>query len=141
MLSAIWTNRFSVGNGKIDSAHREIVNMIFRIAYLIAEREETALAENFRLLEANICAYFELEESMAGAINHDFTPHKLAHQSLLIDLQCVRKNLEEKNGKWSDGDGKAFSVFWAKSFFQHIKDSEMLMQAFPNTDHYDLHPA
>lgn len=139
MLSAIWTNRFSVGNGKIDSAHREIINMIFRIAYLIGEREEAALAENFKLLELNICAYFELEERLAEAIRHDFTQHRLAHQSLLNELQGVRKNLEEKNGKWSDGDGKAFSNFWAKSFFQHIKDSEKLMQAFP--DGYDLHPA
>lgn len=141
VLSAIWTNRFSVGNGIIDSAHKDIINIIFRIAYLIGERNGAALTENFKLLEKNLCAYFELEEKFAQTVNHDFAQHKLAHQRLLNELQCLRKKLDDKNGLWSDGEGEAFSNSWAKCFVQHIKDNGKSMEALPNTDHYDLRPA
>lgn len=140
-LSAIWTNRFSVGNGIVDSAHKDIINIIFRIAYLIGERDEVALTENFKLLEMRLCTYFELEEKLAQTINHDFTQHKLAHQRLLNELQCLRKRLDEKNGMWSDGDGKDFSNSWAKGFVQHIKDNGKPMQTLPDTGFYDLYPA
>lgn len=140
-MSAIWTNRFSVGNEVIDSAHKDIINIIFRIAYLIKERDGAALTENFKLLELNLCANFEAEEKYAQTISHDFTQHKIAHQRLLNDFQYMRKHLEEKNGIWSDGEGEAFSNSWAKSFVQHIKGDGKPIKALLDTGCYDFQNA
>lgn len=139
-MSAIWTNRFSIGNRVIDSAHKNILNIIFRISYLIGERDGVALKETFKLLENSLCAYFQTEEKFAQAINIDFTQHKLAHQSLLNNFQNMRSILEEKNGMWSDGEGGAFTNFLAKSFVQHIKDDGMQMKVVLETLDYDLRP-
>ena len=136
-MSAIWTNRFSVGNSVIDSAHKNILNIIFRISYIIGERDGAALKEAFKLLENSLCAYFQAEEKFAHAINIDFTQHKLAHQSLLNNFQNLRGILEERNGMWSDGEGGAFTNSLAKSFVQHVKDDGMQMKVVLETLDYD----
>ena len=140
-MSAIWTNRFSVGNRVIDSAHRDILNILFRIAYLIGEKDFAALRETFMLLEESLCTYFEVEEKYAQSINVDFAHHRHTHQRLLNDIKCIRNTLEAKNGMWADGEGEAYTNSWVKNFVQHIKDDGKPMKAVLDTHYYDFQPA
>jgi len=139
-MSALWTNRLSVGNRIIDSAHKDILDIIMKIALLIGERDGAALTEAFKLLENSLCAYFEVEEKFAHAINIDFTKHKLSHQRLLHDFQCIKNILEAKNGMWSEGEGGYFTNSWAKYFVQHIKDDGKQMKVVLETHYYDFQP-
>lgn len=139
-MSAIWSNNLSVGNRTIDSAHKDIFSLIFRIAYLIGEKNVAALKEDFNLLENSLCAYFEVEEKFARAINVDFTQHKLKHQRLLKDFQNIRSVLEASNGKWLKEDEAFFTNTWAKGFVQHIKDDGKPMKVVLETHYYDFQP-
>ena len=139
-MSAIWSNNLSVGNRIIDSAHKDILNIIFKIAYLIGEKNVAALKEDFELLENSLCAYFETEEKFAQAINVDFTQHKLKHQLLLKDFQSIRSILEASNGVWLKGEEGVFTNSWAKGFVQHIKDDGKPMKIVLETHYYDFQP-
>lgn len=141
VMSSIGTNRFSVGNGIVDSAHKDILNIVFRIAYLIGKRDGAALKENFVLLENKLCAYFEIEEKLAQAISHDFSQHKLTHLRLLNDFQCIKNILESKNCMWAEEEGEFFTNSWAKGFVQHIKDDGMPAKAMLDTHYFDCQPA
>lgn len=139
-MSAIWSNNLSVGNRFIDSAHKDILNIIFKIAYLIGEKNAAALKEDFNLLEKTLCTYFEVEEKYAHAIDIDFTQHKLTHQRLLNDFKSIRSLLEANNGVWPNGDEGAFTNSWAKGFVQHIKVDGKPMKIVLETHYYDFQP-
>lgn len=138
-MVAIWTNNLSIGNRVIDSAHKDILGIIFKITFLIGERDES-LTETYKLLENSLYAYFEVEEKFAHAINVDFTQHKLTHQRLLKDFQSIKNVLEEKNGVWSDREKVVFINSWAKRFIRHITEDGKEMKIMLDTHYYDFQP-
>ena len=139
-MIAVWTNHLSIGNRAIDSAHEHIFSIINKASDLIGAQDGDALAETLKLLEDNLCAYFEVEEKIAQAVNVDFTEHDLVHQHLLSGLQRMRNVLAEKNGKWPDGEVEAFAIQWAKRFIQHIKIEGEPLKFVLNTYFYDFKP-
>ena len=139
-MITIWTNHLSVGNKIIDSAHEDILNLINRVDRLLEARDGAALTETFELLENCLCVYFEVEEKIAQAINFDFTQHKITHQRLLDDFQRRKNILAAKNGIWSDVEGKAFTIYLAKSFVQHINSEGKPMKIVLDTHYYDFQP-
>jgi len=130
-MNEIWINDCSAGNEALVSGHKEILNLIFRISYLIGKRDCAALSATFEMLENRLRAYFEAEEKSAQSSSHDFTRHKLEHQSLLEDFQRIRNVLEAKQCRWTGGEESVFTSSWVKSFVQHIKESGRTMAASP----------
>lgn len=139
-MIVIWTNHLSLGNRAIDSAHERILGIINRVGDSTEARDGAALTENLRLLENNLCACFEIEAKIAGAIRVDFSQHDLAHQRLLKDLQRIRNFLAEKNDLWSVREVEAFTIPWAKRFTQHIKVEGESLKIVLNTHFYDFKP-
>jgi len=130
-MSEIWVNDCSAGNEATGSGHKEILNIIFRISYLIGKRDCAALSATFDTLENRLRAYFEAEEKLAQSGSRDFTQHKLEHQSLLDGFQQIRCALEVKQCRWTDGEENVFANSWVKCFVQHIKESGRPVVASP----------
>lgn len=139
-MIAIWTNHLSIANRTIDTAHRQIFNTINNISKLIEARDDTALREALISLENSLCAYFEVEEKFARALNVDFDQHKLAHQQLLNDIHKMSNALAEKNGQWPGEDVEAFATPWTKRFIRHIKDEGKQMKVVLSSQYYDFQP-
>lgn len=139
-MIAIWTNQLSVGNRTIDSAHKHIFSILNRVGYYSGAGDGASVIETFNDLEDSLCVYFEVEEKIAHAINVDFTQHKLAHQTLLADLQYMRNISAEKNGMWSDREVESFTIPWVKRFVRHIMDEGKQMKVLLNTHYYDFQP-
>ena len=128
-MSEMWFNDCSAGSEELVSGHKEILNLIFRISYLIGKRDCAALPATFEMLENRLHAYFEAEEKSAQSGSHDFTRHKLEHKSLLEDFQRIRNMLEAKQCRWADGEENVFTNSWVKCFVQHIKESGRTLAA------------
>jgi hemerythrin-like metal-binding protein len=139
-MIVVWTNHLSLGNRAIDSAHERILGLINRVGDLTEAGDGAALKENLKLLENNLCACFEIEAKIAGAIQVDFSQHDLAHQRLLKDLQRIRNFLAEKNDVWSAREVEALTIPWAKRFTQHIKFEGESLKIVLNTHFYDFRP-
>lgn len=139
-MIAVWTNHLSVDNRIIDSAHKNILNVINRAGRLIGSRDVDALTETFGALEDSLRAYFEIEERIAQAVNVDFDQHKVVHQRLLSDFHCMRDILTEKNGRWSDSEAATLIDPWIKCFIRHIKDDEKHMKVVLSGQYYDFQP-
>ncbi len=139
-MIAVWTNHLSVANRMIDSAHKNIFNAINNAGYLIGSRDVDGLTEAFAGLEYSLCAYLEIEEKIAQAIDVDFEQHKEAHERLLEDFHCLRDALTKKGGKWTENEAKTLTEPWVKRFIRHIKDDEKQMKAVLSTQYYDFQP-
>lgn len=140
IMIALWTNHLSLANRAIDSAHKDIFEMINRVDDLIGTKDAAALKEALKSLEDSLCACFEVEEKITQAINVDFAQHRLAHQQLWNDFHYMRNILAEKNGKWSGGEAESLAAPWAKRFVQHIKNEGKQMKVVLSTQYYDFQP-
>ncbi len=135
-----WTKQLSVGNRVIDSAHKELLGMVNRMGYLVKVKDCSAIAEEFKLLEERLRAYFAVEESIAQAVNFHFASHKLAHQSMLDQFQRTRGDLAAMNGMWSDDDGEKRCCILRDRLVKHFKEESARLKLVLDTHLYDLQP-
>lgn len=134
------TKQLSVGNRMIDSAHKEVFDVIDRITHSIAVRNISALTEAFDLLENCLDAYFSVEENIAQAVGFDFTKHRLTHQDLSNEFQRLKNWLMEKNGLWSNFEEKGCIDSLKNCMVRHIKEDGKPLKVVLETHFYDFKP-
>ncbi len=139
MMKWACTKQLSVGNRAIDSAHKELFGVIDRIARSITERNISALAEAFDLLENCLCAYSAVEENVAQAVGFDFTEHMLTHQNLSNEFQRIKNWLTAKNGAWSEFEGKGCVDSLQNCMIRHIEEEGKQLKIVLETHFYDFH--
>lgn len=136
MISFSWSKELSVGNAILDSEHKNIISEINNIMRLIEARDSTALSDAFEMLENWLIIHFENEELFAQTVNFDFSQHKLAHQHLLNELQCLKNELVAKNAAWSDSGVNLYHLFFHNWLIEHITNEDMqmkpLLQSYPH---------
>jgi len=114
--------------------------LIHEIASLIKAGEVAALSEAFKLLENSLHAYFVVEESIAGALNFDFTQHSHGHQRLLKEFQKIKKDLLAKNSALFDLEVKRYTDSLRNCLIRHIKEDGKPLKAVLETQFYDFKP-
>lgn len=124
----------------IDSAHKEVFDVIDRIARSITGRNIPALTEAFDLLENCLDAYFSVEKNIAQAVGFDFTEHSATHQNLLNEFQRIQDWLMEKNGMWSKFEEKGCIDSLKNCMVQHIKEDGKPLKIVLETHFYDFKP-
>lgn len=135
-----WAKRLSVGNRIIDSFHKEILDMVDRIEYLIKAGDGSALSEAFGLLEDCLSDYFLVEKNIAEAVNFPFTQHDFAHQCLLDKVQRTKNELAA-NGMWSDTTARHYSMLLRNCLIKHIEEESKLIKIILDTQLYDFKPS
>lgn len=139
-MMSIWTRDLSIGNRILDSEHKKLYGLVSKIARSIAARDVAALSEAFDLLENCLCAYFAVEESIAQAINFDFTKHEFAHQCLLNEFQCMKAELAAKSGMWSDEEGDNYARSLMGCLIRHVEKDGRPLKIVLDTHLYDFCP-
>lgn len=139
-MTYTWTKQLSIGNRIIDSTHKEALGIINNIVRSIAARDVAALLEAFELLENGLRAYFVVEKNIAQAVNFDFNQHELAHLHLLNKLHCVKDELTDKSGLWSDDEVENYSHSLWNCLIQHIKKDSQPLKIVLDTHFYDFNP-
>lgn len=134
------TKQLSVGNRIIDCAHKEVFDVIDRIAHSIAVRNTSALTEAFDLLENCLDVYFSVEEDIAQAVGFDFTEHSATHQSLSNEFQRIKNWLMEKNGAWSKFEEKGCIDSLKNCMVRHIKEDGKPLKIVLETHFYNFKP-
>ena len=134
------TKQLSVGNRMIDAAHKEVFGMIDRVVHPIMVKDIAALLDEFDLLENCLRVCFSVEENIAQAVNFDFNQHRFAHQNLMSKLQRTRDWLMEKNGAWSEFEGKGCIDTLRNCLIRHIKEDGEPLKIILDTHYYDFKP-
>lgn len=135
-----FSKELSVGNRILDTEHKKLHGIINGIADSIAARDNTALLDAFELLESGLRAYFVVEESIAQAVDFDFTQHRLAHQGLLNKFQRIKVELMAKNGMCSKFDDECYIDSLRNCLIRHIKVDDKPLKIVLETHFYDFKP-
>ncbi|MDO8813420.1 MAG: hemerythrin family protein [Gallionella sp.] len=137
-----WTNELSVGNAVIDAEHKNLINMVNDVAHAIRERDCSAIAQAFEILENWLHVHFLNEEQIALAVKFDFSKHKAKQQYGLKELQHMRDELVGKRGVWSDGTVDHFTRSLKRWMIdKHIIELDMQMKPVLEGYPYDFMPA
>lgn len=86
-----WRPEFSVGDPAVDHEHRELIDLVNRLAGSINDRRpEAEIDRSFGDLLRSISAHFAHEERQMRRAGYDrFEDHKLDHERLLDALRDV----------------------------------------------------
>jgi len=136
----IFSKELSVGNRIIDSEHKNLHGIINGIAGLIEARDIATLHEAFELLENRLHAYFAVEETVAQAVNFDFTQHKLSHQRLLSEFRRIKHGLMSKNGLWTKLEKAGHITSLRKCLARHIAEDGKPLKIVLSEYLYDFKP-
>jgi hemerythrin len=91
-----WQDRYSVGNDAVDHEHKELIDLINRLA-----ETRTGHAEFFGDLHRGISAHFALEERFMREHGYDqFGAHKADHERLLDEIRDMMDEFDD--GKIDD---------------------------------------
>lgn len=124
-----WTKELSVGNGIIDSEHRNLIGMVNDVVHAIGMRDCGALEQAFGLLEDWLCVHFSNEAKIAQAINLDLSGRGPAQYHSLLELRRMRDELLAGNGIWPGGARDHFARSLKGWMIDgHIIDSDMPMK-------------
>lgn len=115
--------------------------MMGGIAGPLETRDVAALSDAFELLENRLCAYFAVEESIAQALDFDFTRHNLAHQNLLYKFRRIKDEIFALTGVLSKGYVECRISFLEHELIQHIRIDDKPFKAILDTQLYDFRPA
>ena len=140
-MGLIWAEHLSVGNGLIDSDHKNLIVVVNSMEQAIGLRDRAALSKAFVLLDTYITIHFRNEEKIAHAINFPFTQNKFEHRQLMHEMRYMVERLESNVGHWPDSLLERYSHFLSNWMIDHIIKTDMKMkpalQAYP----YDFRPA
>jgi len=135
-----WAEHLSVGNGIIDSDHKNLIVVVNRLANAIRARDRAALAKAFELLDTYMSVHFRNEEKIAEAIEFPFEKNKIDHRQLMHEMRYMVKELESMDSYWPDHLLQKYSRFLSSWLIDHIIKTDMKMkpalQAYP----YEFRP-
>jgi hemerythrin len=141
VMALIWTEHLSVGNGLIDSDHKNLIVVVNSMEQAIGRRDRAAVSKSFVLLDTYIAIHCRNEEKIAEAINFPFTQSKFEHRQLMHEMRYMVEKLESNVGLWPDSLLERYSNFLSSWMTDHIIKTDMKMkpalQAYP----YDFRPA
>lgn len=135
-MNFTWTEQLSVGNGVIDSDHKDLINQVNGLIHAIETRNRSDMAQVFKHLEHRLCLHFANEEKIARAVNFDYSYHELAQQYGLNELRFLRSLLSSKKCLWFDDAIEHFTFFlkgWMIDYHINSLDMRMkpVLQALP----------
>lgn len=133
--------RTSVGNRKIDSAHREVFDIIHRIQLSFRACRHEDIFEDFRLLEEALQACFSLEEWIAQSVGFDFTTHREMHQGMLKRHQRAREEiLVAGDGTLHSAKLDAYTGYLNDWLVRHLDHESEPLRILLDTYIYDFVP-
>lgn len=139
-MALIWTKQLSVGNGTLDSEHKNLIGMVNSIEFAISRRDSESLLQLLKQLKESVRDHFANEERIAEAINLPFDNHKLAHRHLQKELKSTRDELDTKGGMWPAYVMDHYPQFLREWLVEHITKEDMQMKPVLLTYSYDFKP-
>lgn len=139
-MALTWSKQMSVANEAMDSDHKIILDKVNDIETVLKAKNAAALMQEFNLLEEYVRSHFRNETRLAEVIDYPFEQHKLEHQYVLNELDAMKKELLEKNGKWSESEAEYYFSFLSEWATVHIREDDMKMKATLETYPYDFKP-
>lgn len=140
-MGLIWAEHLSVGNGLIDSDHRNLIVVVNSLEQAIGTRDRTAVSNSYQLLDTYMVIHFRNEEKIAEAIKYPFARNRFEHQQLMHEMRYRIEELCSNVGHWPDGLLSRYSNFLSCWMTDHIIKTDMKMkpalQAYP----YEFKPA
>jgi hemerythrin-like metal-binding protein len=140
-MGSAWKKQMSVGNGIIDSEHRNLLNMAADIESMIQKRDACTIARELEQFETWLRAHFENEEGIALSVDFDVTPNRLEHQNLLKAFQLMKGALTSGGDTFPDSTARHYYAHFLSDWLEdHITEEDMLMKPVLQTRPYDFIP-
>lgn len=140
-MGLTWAEHLSVGNGLIDSDHKNLIVVVNCMEHAIGTRDREALAKSFELLDTYMHVHFRNEERIAEAIKFPFTHNKLEHRQLMHEMRFMINELETVHKHWPDNLLNKYSSFLSSWMTDHIIKTDMKMKPALLAYPYDFKPA
>jgi hemerythrin-like metal-binding protein len=139
-MGLVWGEYLSIGNGLIDSDHKNLIVVINSIEQAIGTKDRAALSKYFELLDFYMGIHFRNEEKVAAAIKFHFAKNKLEHLQLMHEMRIMLKMLEDKHIAWPNNTMQTYSSFLAGWMTDHIIKTDMQMKSALQSYPYDFIP-
>lgn len=127
-----------VGNIALDSEYRKLFSIIVAIAHSFPEKSTTELLTEYEQLENALHAYFVIEESLAQAVNYDFTLHQLVHQGILSKFHYLKDELINSKCIQSNFGYESYIKAFSETLIRHIKLDDKPLKNVIQTNFYDF---
>lgn len=134
-------HNLSVGNGILDSAHKELLNIIDWMPQLIDVEDADTLLQAFEVLMDRLRSCFVVEENIARAVDFDFKQHEIAHQHLLDVYMRTENELMAKYGMLPKIDAKKYIFSLRDHLISHINEEGALLKLALRNHSYDFKPS
>jgi hemerythrin-like metal-binding protein len=139
-MGLTWAAHLSVGNGLIDSDHKNMIVIVNSMEQAIGTKNREALSKASELLEHYMDIHILNEKKIADAIELPFEKNASDHLQLMSELNYMMNVLEDMYRAWPADAGKMYSSFLGGWMTDHIIRTDMQMklalQAYP----YDFNP-
>ncbi len=139
-MAIVWAEHLSVGNGLIDSDHKNLIVVVNSLEQAIGTRDREAMEKAFELLDTYIAIHFRNEERIAEAINYPFAQSRIEHRQLMHEMRHMIKNLEANLSHWPDSLLDRYSRFLSRWMTDHIVKTDMKMKSALLAYPYDFKP-
>lgn len=136
-----WADHLSVGNGLIDSDHKNLIVVVNRLEDAINARDRAALSKSYKLFDTYIVIHFRNEERIAAAINYPFAQNKFEQRQLMHEMRYMIEELESNIGHWPDSLLERYTRFLRCWMTDHIIKTDMKMKSALQAYPYDFGPA
>lgn len=140
VMAIVWAEHLSVGNGLIDSDHKNLIVVVNSLEQAIGTRNREAMEKASELLDTYMAIHFRNEEKIAEAINYPFVQNRIEHRQLIHEMRHMIKNLESNLGHWPDSLLDRYSRFLSNWMTDHIVKTDMKMKPALLAYPYDFKP-
>ncbi len=119
----------------LDAEHKKLIDLVNIVEAAIRARDSEVLTPAFNLLLDSVFSHFENEEKFAQAIGLPFEEHALEHQYVINELQQMKNELMDINGRWSESAAEYYSYFLSEWFYEHLTEESKSMSVLQNYPH------
>lgn len=139
-MGLTWADHLSVGNGLIDSDHKNLIVVVNSMEHAIGIRDREALAKSFELLDTYMSIHFRNEEKIAEAIKYPFAQNKLEQRQSMHEMRYMMNKLDKMHIAWPDHIVGMYSRFLCGWMADHIVKTDMQMKPLLQAYSYGLKP-
>lgn len=134
-MGLIWAEHLSVGNGLIDSDHKNLIVVVNSLEHAVNARDRASLSKSYELLDTYMGIHFRNEERIAEAIKYSFAQNKVEQRKMMHEMKYMMRILEGMDYLWPDSLLGRHSCFLSGWMTDHIIKTDMQMkpalQAYP----------
>ncbi|MDO8350749.1 MAG: hemerythrin family protein [Gallionella sp.] len=128
-MSLVWRDQLSVGNDVIDSDHRYLIEIINRVERSLGTQNQSELSAALDSLSQYSKVHFVREEKIARAAGYTQVPGlNKSHDTLLKQLDQVRREIEEMGQEWSSTAVEHFTNLLRSWLVDHVIKEDLLMK-------------